>query len=120
MLCGKCIFNSMNQKLLDCAEIGLAVHIRSMNETSCLGSLECGVYLRGAHKQISSHLRKRGAIRTVPAKFENYDDVLGLECHNEQTLYIRYSRIANANAHGACRSLNLNLFDRSANYCESF
>src|ERR1700737_4817722 len=73
MLCRKGIFDSMNQKLLDCAEIGLAVHIRPMNEMSCLGSPECGVYLRGAHRQISSQLCKRGPIRTVPAKFENYD-----------------------------------------------
>src|SRR3989442_10871788 len=83
MLCGKSIFDSMNQKLLDCAEIRLAVHVRPMNEMSCLSSLQRGVYLRGTHGQISSHLRKRGPIRTVSAKFENYDDVLGLECHGD-------------------------------------
>src|SRR5438093_11321695 len=95
MLRGKRIFDSVNQKLLDCAEIGLAVHIRPMNEMSCLGSLECGVHLRGAHGQIRSHLRKRRPIRTVPAKLENYDDVLGLECHGEHyTFAIREDRMS--------------------------
>ena len=81
MLCGKRILDTVNEKLFERAYVRTAVHFRPMYKMRRLSTLERPVNLRRTHGKVSGNLYERRSIRTVSAKLEYNNDILGLERH---------------------------------------
>ena len=92
MFGGKCVAQSVDQKLLQRRQIRTVLHFRSMQKMALYCTLNAGMDLRSAHPQRVSQLGIRRTPRTIRYNFEHDKDILRFKCHN----IILYSRIANS------------------------